>query len=725
MKNWLFSAYNFLKTSRLKKEAQRVRELSKTLEESPDREIIKLYWSTNSLHERMAAVAAALKRALNITLYDEQIMAALGLVYGFAVEMKTGEGKTFAVAAAAVSLKDTVHIATVNDYLAERDFKNLKPIFDFFNISSGVNLKDKNKAELYKRQIVYSSSVNLIFDYLRNELAPSYEFPLKNAILDEIDYILLDNANTKFSVSAGKYHEINVEYFEAAEKLLDYLEGREIEKKDLALKKEPEDADYVYSTYLNTLYITEKGFEKLEKLFNTENFIETHFELYKALLAVLQAYSLYQNGRDYIVEDNRIVLINRQNGRKMPDTKLDAYLHTALEVKEKVPVTLKHLFNYSLSYQVFFKKYQKMTGTSGTLYDAKLELEGIYGLPVIVIPEHFPVKRTEYDDLFFENKSKKYIFLVDYLKNVKPPKQPVLIITNNDRESEKVWELLNKKGIPCTLLNSFTTGYEEKIIKEAGRAGVVTVSTNMVSRGTDIIVDKEAEKHGGLLLISLGRFPDRRIDNQVKGRTARQGIPGKSLFLISFDDEIFDFLNSQQYKRFLRLKKIELEDYQHKIKALSRLLDEVQENISLLTYKIRENIVQYDMIIEHQKQVMRKWKDEIKIKDIYTAAEIINGDEALLKKIKEQEEKLGRELSKKLFASILEMVFEDHFLQYLYDIEDIKMYLPYWRLSEKGTVSEFIKICGEQFEVFKRNVIYLSLQYFISAQPSKIIFKHA
>jgi len=725
MKNWLFSIYNFSKIQKLKKETHFVKRLVKRLENTPDREIVKLYWNTNSLHERIAAAAIALKRVLNITLYDEQITAAFGLAYGFAVEMKTGEGKTFAAAAAAASLRDTVHIATVNDYLAERDFKNLKPVFDFLNISSGVNLKDENKAELYKKQIVYSSSVNLIFDYLRNELSPSYEFPLKNAILDEIDYILLDNANTKFSVSAGKYHEINVEYFEAAEKLLDYLKGREIEKKDLVLKKEPEDADYVYSTYLNTLYLTEKGFEKLEKLFSTENFIETHFELYKALLAVLQAYSLYQRGRDYIVEDNKIILINRQSGRKMPDTKLDAYLHTALEVKEKVPVTLKHLFNYSLSYQVFFKKYQRIAGTSGTLYDARLELEGIYNLPVIVIPEHFPVKRIEYNDLFFENKNKKYMFLVDYLKNVKPQRQPALIITNDDGESEKVWEILNKNGISCTLLNSFTAGYEEKIIKEAGRAGAVTVSTNMVSRGTDIIVDKEAEEHGGLLLISLGRFPDRRIDNQVKGRTARQGAPGKSLFLISFDDEIFDFLNSKQYKYFLKLKKIKLEDYQHKIKALSKLLDEVQENVSLLTYKIRENIVQYDTILEEQKQVMRRWKEEIKAKGICTAAEIINADEELLNKIKNQEEKLGKELSKKLFDAILSTVFEEHLLQYLYDMEDIKIYLPYWRLPEKNTVLEFMKICAEQFEVFKKNVLYLSFQYFISAQPSKFIFKYA
>ncbi|SDG27674.1 preprotein translocase subunit SecA [Thermoanaerobacter thermohydrosulfuricus] len=725
MENILFAVYNFLEIRKLKKQTKLVRKTAELFRTHPDREIMKIYWGSRSVIERAAAVFEAVRRSLNINLYDEQIMAALGLFGGSAVEMKTGEGKTLAVALAAALLKDTVHIATVNDYLAERDFKNMKPIFDFLNISCGVNLKDEDKKELYKKQIVYSSSVNLIFDYLRNELNPLFEFPLKNAVLDEIDYILLDNANTKFSVSAGKYHEINTEYFETAEKLLDYLRGQEIKKKDFALKKEPENADYVYSTYLNTLYITERGFEKLERLFNTENFIETHFELYKALLAVLQAHSLYQKGRDYIIEDNKIVLINRQSGRKMPDTKLDAYFHTALEVKEKVPVTLKHLFTYSLSYQVFFKKYQKMTGTSGTLYDARLELEGIYNLPVVVIPEHFPVKRIEYDDLFFENKNKKYMFLLDYLKNVKPPKQPALIITNNDGESEKVWWILNKNGISCTLLNSFTAGYEEKIIKEAGHAGTIMVSTNMVSRGTDIIVDKEAEKHGGLLLISLARFPDKRIDNQVKGRTARQGVPGKSLFLISFDDEIFEFLNSKQYKRFLKLKKVNLENYQYRNKALSKLIDEVQENISLLTYKIRENIVQYDVILENQKQAMKKWKNEIKSKDIYTAAEIINTDELLLDKIKKQEERFGRELSKKLFNSILEMVFEEHFLQYLYDMEDIKLYLPYWRLSEKGTVSEFIKICGKQFEEFKKNVIYLSLQYFISAQPSKIVFKYA
>lgn len=723
MKNVLFSIYNFLNSKRLKNQTKLVRKTTEFFKKYHDGEIIKTYWNSEFLTNRVAAAVEAVRRSLGVSLYDEQIMAALGLVQGFAVEMKTGEGKTFAVALAAASLKDTVHIATVNDYLAERDFNIMKPFFDFLNISCGVNLKDEDKKELYKKQIVYSSSVNLIFDYLRNELKPSFEFPLKNAVLDEIDYILLDNANTKFSVSAGKYHEINTEYFETAEKLLDYLKGREIPRRDLVLKKEPEDADFVYSTYLNTLYITEKGLKKLEKLFATEDFIKTHFELYRALLAVLQAYNLYRKGRDYIVEENKVVLINRQNGRKMPDTKLDPYLYTALEVKEKVPVTLKHLFNYSLSYQVFFKKYSMMTGTSGTLYDARLELEGIYNLPVVIIPEHFPSRRTEYSDLFFENKYRKYEFLLDYLKNVKPYEQPALIVTNNDGESEKVWEFLNKKGIPCVLLNSFTADYEKKIIEEAGQEGRVTVSTNMVSRGTDIIVDKEAEAAGGLLLISLSRFPDKRIDNQVKGRTARQGVPGKSLFLISFDDEIFEFLNSKQHKRFLKLKKVNLENYQHQNKRLSKLIDEVQENISLLMYKIRENIVKYDIILENQKQTMRKWKNEIKTKDIYTAAEIINADKELLKEIASQENKLGRNVSKKLFDSIFEMVFEEHFLQYLYDMEEVKLYLPYWRLSEERTAAEFIRICAEQFEEFKKNVIYLSFQYFISAKPSRFIFK--
>ncbi|MDP9750316.1 preprotein translocase subunit SecA [Thermoanaerobacter pentosaceus] len=723
MKNTLFAVYNFFNVRKLKKQTKLVRKTAELFKRYPDREILKIYWDNQTLTVTAAAVVEAVRRSLNINLYDEQIMAALGLVQGFAVEMKTGEGKTFAAAAAAACLKDTVHIATVNDYLAERDFNIMKPFFDFLNISCGVNLKDSSKKELYGKQIVYSSSVSLIFDFLRNELNPSFEFPLKNVLLDEIDYILLDNANTKFSVSAGKYHDINIEYFEAAEKLLDYLKGKEIPKKDLVSKKEPADADFVYSSYLNTLYITEKGLEKLEQLFNTENFIETHFELYKTILAVLQAYSLYKRGRDYIVEDNRIVLINRQNGRKMPDTKLDPYLHTALELKEKVPVTLKHFFSYSLSYQVFFKKYEKMTGTSGTLYDARLEFEGIYNLPVVVIPEHFSSKRIEYSDLFFENKAKKYEFLADYLKSVKPPEQPALIITNSDGESEKVWKFLNEKGISCILLNSFTADYEKRIIEEAGRKGRITVSTNMVSRGTDIIVDKEGEAAGGLLLISLSRFPDKRIDNQVKGRTARQGMPGKSLFLVSFDDEIFEFLNSKQYKYFLKLRKINMEQYQYKNKKLSKLLDEVQENISFLTYKIRENIVQYDIILENQKQVMRKWKNKMKAKDIWTAAETINAGQDVLSKISYQENVLGKEVSKKLFESIIDMVFEEHFFQYLYDMEEIKLYLPYWRLSKERTTAEFIKICADQFEKFKQNILYLSLQYFISAKPTRFIFK--
>lgn len=704
--------YKFINKIRVKNIYRQIKKIKKyNVENMSNEDLKQAYKESQNIICKLAIVQEAVYRILKIRPYREQLMCAYALYKGHIAEMPTGEGKTLVAAIAALLLNDTVHIVTINDYLAKRDYTLMKPLYDFFDIHVDYNNKEKNKQELYAKQVVYTSSSELIFDYLRNELKSMFQFPLNNVIIDEIDFVLLDNALSKFSIATGKYENINIENFKIAKEIMPMFKCKEVSKRNFNSYVEEKNIHCVYSEYYGTAYFTEEGMKLIEKIFGKDIFYK-NIDLYRTLLATIEANLLFENGRDYIVKDDKIILINRANGRKMMDSKLDAYLHTAIEIKENVPVTLKNSLNYSMSYQVFFRKYKNMVGMSGTIYSAYKEIEEMYKVPTIIIPSHNKNKRLDYRDLIFNTKKEKYEYLSYYLKYKWDKKQPVLIVTGCDSESNKVYEMLKSNGIKANLLNSYTEDFEDEIINSAGIHSVITVSTNMVGRGTDIKIDEEAKKKNGLKLICLSRFLDKRIDDQVRGRTARQGNIGECVFYVSLEDEIFDYMNSHEYRKFVKLTKTTKRD-------VTKILDKIQEDINIRNYKIRKVNFVLDLVLEQQKMSMEIWKKYLKGQSINFILEHKKGMPTE-KLIYENYLIFGKELSTKLYINLVDYIIDEQYLFLRSDMEDIKHYLQYYNLSEKDAITEYERICNKQFDMFKDITLELIENHFATAKIDKI-----
>lgn len=704
--------YEFINKIRLKNIYRQIKKVEKyNVENMSNEDLKQAYKESQNIICKLAVVQEAVYRILKIRPYKEQLMCAYALYKGHIAEMPTGEGKTLVAVMTALLLKDTVHIVTVNDYLAKRDYTLMKPVYDFFDVTVDYNCKNKNKQNLYSNQVIYTSSSELIFDYLRNELKPVFQFPLNNVIIDEIDFVLLDNALSKFSIATGKYENINVENFKIAKEIMPMLKYKKVSKRSFINYSEEKGVHCVYSNYYGTAYFTDEGMNLIEKIFG-KNVFYKNINLYRTLLATIEANLLFENGRDYIVKDDKIILINRANGRKMMDSKLDAYLHTAIEIKENVPVTLKNSLNYSMSYQVFFRKYKNMVGMSGTIYSAYKEIEEMYKVPTIIIPSHNKNKRLDYRDLIFNTKKEKYEYLSYYLKYKWDKKQPVLIVTGCDSESNKVYEMLKSNGIKANLLNSYTEDFEDEIINSAGIHSVITVSTNMVGRGTDIKIDEEVKKKNGLKLICLSRFLDKRIDDQVRGRTARQGNIGECVFYVSLEDEIFDYMNSHEYRKFVKLTKTTKRD-------ITKILDKIQEDINIRNYKIRKVNFVLDVVLEQQKMSMEIWKKYLKEQGINFILEHIKGMPTK-KLIYKNYLTFGKELSTKLYLNLVDYIIDEQYLFLRSDMEDIKHYLQYYNLSEKDIVAEYERICNKQFDMFKDITLELIENHFATAKIDKI-----
>jgi len=707
--------YEFINKIRLKNIYRQIKKVEKyNVENMSNEDLKQAYKESQNIICKLAVVQEAVYRILKIRPYKEQLMCAYALYKGHIAEMPTGEGKTLVAVMTALLLKDTVHIVTVNDYLAKRDYTLMKPVYDFFDVTVDYNCKNKNKQNLYSNQVIYTSSSELIFDYLRNELKPVFQFPLNNVIIDEIDFVLLDNALSKFSIATGKYENINVENFKIAKEIMPMLKYKKVSKRSFINYSEEKGVHCVYSNYYGTAYFTDEGMNLIEKIFG-KNVFYKNINLYKALLATIEANLLFENGRDYIVKDNKIILINRANGRKMIDSKLDSYLHTAIEIKESVPVTLKNSLNYSMSYQVFFKKYKNMVGMSGTIHSAYKEFEEMYKVPTIIIPSHNESKRIEYADLIFNTKKEKYEYLRYYIKCKWNKKQPILIVTGNDYESNKVYEMLKNNDIKSNLLNSYTDSFEEEIINNAGKKGNITVSTNMVGRGTDIKIDDEEKTEKGLKLICLNRFLDKRIDEQVRGRTARHGEIGECVFCISLEDEIFDYMNSHEYRQFRKLLKTTKRN-------ITKILDKIQEDISERNYKIRKLNFALDMVLEYQKNLIDIWKKQLKEKGIDFLLEYVE-DKPTKKTFYKNYLTFGKELSSKLYLSLVDYIIDEQYLFLRSDMEDIKHYLQYYNLPEKDVVTEYERICNKQVDIFKSITLKLIENHFATAKINKIMWK--
>lgn len=698
-----------------------------------------------------ALIREVFSRTLNIIPYDEQYICAASLYMGYITEMKTGEGKTIAAAIAAIfcSLYGKVHIVTVNDYLANRDYQQMKGVFEKFGISCGVNEGDsRNKKksqnnDLYNNDVVYSSSTELIFDYLRNQLLPEetqIEFPLDSVIIDEIDFVLLDNANSVFAISTGFGYVPFIGEYMLAKEICTYLKGERRTNNLLwQTSQNSDDVHYIYYTDNKIVDLTENGLEFIEKIIKDNNLVLNNLKLYKAIILTLEANLFFNNGYEYIVQDGKIVVINKTNGRLKYNSHFGNDMHTALEIKENLKVTKKTLLSDSLSYQVFFMKYKHMVGMSGTVYDAREEFEKLYKMPSVFVPTHKPNKRIDWPDIFFNTKKDKYDYLVFYTKNSKRKGQPILIFTGSEEESTVLYDIFKQNDIECNLLNAQNTTEEPELIKKAGIHDAITISTNLAGRGTDIVLDDEAKNAGGLLVIILNRYSSKRIDNQARGRTARQGEPGECVCLISFEDELWQHSNPTQLEK---IKDIAGNDFfvssPSQSKKLSKILNKIQIEIQLQYFRQRQTIMTQSEIIESQRLKIIKWKNEIKninpIKVLVSYVENFKINNSMLKIWDEEnntidvdidniekavEDKyiyLGESIALDLFNQLVEKIVKQEWLFYKNEIEAIRDYLRLGTLNQNEIIKRYIKICDDEFENLKNNILKELLGYFLTAE---------
>ena len=659
-------------------------------------------------------------RKLGIVPYTEQVICALALFDGFVAEVKTGEGKTISAvfAAAALSLLGKVHIVTVNDYLANRDAQNMRQVYEALGITCSANcFAHPDKKSVYSADVVYTSSHELIFDYLRDEFADPEDkviSALDNVIIDEIDFVLLDNANSSFSVSESKgpvYFE-DAGMFAVAKEICAELAGEEITRQaDYGKLLDSSDADYMYSYDKQCAFLTERGLSKIERIFNTDNLTTYNERLYAAILYTLDANLFYHNGVEYIVSNNRIIYINKENGRLMPNSYREPGLQAALETKEGVPLTSRRLIENSMSYQVFFSKYKRMSGMSGTIKGAQQEFKLIFNAPVLFIPTHNKSRRIDYPDVITRSVKEKHAYLVDKIRWLHARRQPVVVFAGSEKESELIHEMLAKAGLESILLNSHNTDKEDEIIRHAGDANSITVTTNMAARGTDIIIDSEAEKLGGLFVISTRRYESRRIDEQIRGRAGRQGKPGATLFIVSMEDEIIKHVPQN------KIRDININRYPLKIR---KLINNAQQRMQSNAFTSRKMLYELDSVIDTIKKTVINRLDLASAENVkqylYRCADMT--EKYSKDDIDSRYEQLGCQIAAALAVKIIKQLS-------LYAWSSFKKDLEYFRNANnleshyyRDMTVGFILRAFDMADEFTTDLDMLVLEAFLTAKPA-------
>ncbi|EJN93703.1 accessory Sec system translocase SecA2 [Streptococcus ratti] len=488
------------------------------------------------LPEAFAVVREADKRLLGLYPYDVQVMGAIVLHYGNIAEMRTGEGKTLTATMPlylnALSGQSAMLITT-NEYLAIRDATELKKVYEFLGLTIGVGVRNDEKKmtvtqkrQVYQSDIIYTTSSALGFDYLIDNLAdsPNKKFlsPFNYVIIDEADAVLLDTAQTPLIISGAPRVQSNL--YRAADNFITTL---------LA------DEDFHYDKEKKEVWLTQKGIDEAERFFSVKNLYHPdHFELVRHLTLALRAQKLYKLGKDYIIDNNKIKLVDQKNGRILEGTKLQSGQHQAIEAKEQLKITQELRAMASITYPNLFLMFKKISGMTGTGKPDEAEFIDVYNMEVIRIPTNKPVIRKDYPDLIYTTLPEKVAASIAQVKKIHKTGQPILLITGSVRMSELYSEILLLEAIPHNLLNAHSAVKEAQMIAEAGRLGSVTVATNMAGRGTDIKLSDEVKKLGGLAVIGIERMVSERMDLQARGRSGRQGDPGFSQFFVSLEDDL-------------------------------------------------------------------------------------------------------------------------------------------------------------------------------------------
>ena len=569
------------------------------------------------LPEAYATVREAASRVLGMEHYRVQIIGGIILHQGRIAEMKTGEGKTLVSTLPAYlnALEGKgVYIVTVNDYLAKRDSEWMGKVHEFLGLTVGVVLNDMSNDErrdAYNCDITYITNNELGFDYLRDNMVIYKEQLVQRglhyAIIDEVDSVLIDEARTPLIISgqSGK----STKLYEACDILAQQLtrgeDVPEYSKMDAIMGIEQEETgDFIVNEKDKLVNLTQQGVEKVEKFFHIDNLADPeNLEIQHNVILALRAHYLMFRDQDYVVKEDQVMIVDEFTGRIMPGRRYSDGLHQAIEAKEHVKVKRESKTLATITFQNFFNKFEKKAGMTGTALTEEKEFRDIYGMDVIEIPTNRPIARIDHQDAVYKTKKEKFKAVVEEVKEAHEKGQPVLVGTITIETSELISGMLKREGIPHTVLNAKFHEQEAEIVAQAGQHGAVTIATNMAGRGTDIKLDEDAREAGGLKIIGTERHESRRIDNQLRGRSGRQGDPGESRFYISLEDDLMRLFGSEKMiSMFNALGIPEGQEIEHKM--LSKAIENAQKKIEGNNFGIRKNLLEYDQVNNEQREII-------------------------------------------------------------------------------------------------------------------------
>ena len=569
------------------------------------------------LPEAFAVVREAARRVLHTEHYRVQLIGGIILHQGRIAEMKTGEGKTQTCLLPAYlnALEGKgVHVVTVNDYLAKRDAEWMGQVHEFLGLTVGVvlnSMKPEERREAYNCDITYVTNNELGFDYLRDNMviykAQLVLRDLHYAIIDEVDSVLIDEARTPLIISgqSGK----STKLYEVCDILAKQMKrGEDMEdlsKMDAIMGVEREETgDFIVNEKDKVVNLTAQGVDKVEKFFQIENLADPeNIEIQHNIILALRANNLMFRDQDYVVKDDQVLIVDEFTGRIMPGRRYSDGLHQAIEAKEHVKVKRESKTLATITFQNFFNKFEKKAGMTGTALTEEKEFRDIYGMDVVEIPTNKPIARKDLQDAVYKTRKEKLNAIVDAVQEAHSKGQPVLVGTITIEASEELSKLLTKRGIPHKVLNAKFHELEAEIVADAGIHGAVTIATNMAGRGTDIKLDDAARAAGGLKIIGTERHESRRIDNQLRGRSGRQGDPGESKFYISLEDDLMRLFGSERLiNMFNALGIPEGQEIEHK--ALTNAIESAQKKIESNNFGIRKNLLEYDQVMNEQREII-------------------------------------------------------------------------------------------------------------------------
>ncbi|MFY9099933.1 preprotein translocase subunit SecA [Aliarcobacter cryaerophilus] len=583
------------------------------------------------LKDVFAITREASVRSLGLRPYDVQLIGAMVLNDGNIAEMKTGEGKTL-VGAIAVCLNALsgkgVHVVTVNDYLATRDANELKPLYEFLGYSVGALSDavrdDDTRREQYACDITYGTNSSYGFDFLRDNMVYDLKDKVQRGhhfvIVDEVDSILIDEARTPLIISGPTNHK-NSNYVKANEIALKLVRGELIEPKN-ASEKPTTTGDFIVDEKNRAVSLTEEGHIKAEELFGVENLYSIeNAMLSHSLDQALKANYIFQKDVDYVVKDDQIIIVDEFTGRLSEGRRFSEGLHQALEAKEKVAIQEESQTLADTTYQNYFRMYKKLSGMTGTAQTEATEFAQIYNLDVVSIPTNVPVKRVDKSDLIYKSEREKFEAVCEKIKYYHEKGQPVLVGTASIEKSEKLHKILSDKKIPHTVLNAKQHEKEGKIIADAGQKGAVTIATNMAGRGVDIKLTPEILALGGLAIIGTERHESRRIDNQLRGRSGRQGDVGESQFYLSLEDNLLRIFGSDRIKSIMERLGIKEGEFIES-KMVTRAVENSQKKVEAMHFESRKHLLEYDDVANEQRKVIYSFRNDLLKEDYDISSKI-------------------------------------------------------------------------------------------------------